>query len=131
MGKDSLDGFVINGPSFVTIGRTEEELASAIRGTKARIAFYGSTPAYRQVLEMHGWGEAQDELNRLSKQGRWDDMADVITDEMLHEFSVVGTPAEVGPKLVAKVGQVYERITFYSGYDAEPSLWAELLAATK
>jgi probable F420-dependent oxidoreductase len=128
-GKDGLDGFVINGPSFVTIGRTEEEMAVAIQGTKARIAFYGSTPAYRQVLELHGWGEAQDELNVLAKQGRWDDMANVITDEMLYEFSVVGTPAEVGPKLVAKVGKAYERLTFYSGYEAEPALWAELLAA--
>ncbi|MDT3440208.1 MULTISPECIES: LLM class F420-dependent oxidoreductase [unclassified Pseudofrankia] len=130
-GKGGLDGFVINGPSFVTIGRTEDDLATAIRGTKTRIAFYGSTPAYRQVLEIHGWGDAQDELNTLSKQGRWDDMADVITDEMLHEFSIVGTPAEVGPKLVAKVNKAYERITFYSGYNAEPSLWADLLAATK
>ncbi|MBL7501883.1 TIGR03617 family F420-dependent LLM class oxidoreductase [Frankia sp. CNm7] len=130
-GKEGLDGFVINGPSFVTVGRTQEELAANIRGTKARIAFYGSTPAYRQVLEIHGWGEAQDELNALSKQGRWDDMADVITDEMLNEFSIVGTPAEVGPRLVAKVGKTYERITFYGGYEAEPALWAELLAATR
>ncbi len=118
-------------PSFVTVGRTEEELAAAIQGTKARIAFYGSTPAYRQVLELHGWGEAQDELNVLSKQGRWDDMADVITDEMLHEFSVVGTPAEVGPRLLAKTDKVFERLTFYSGYDAKPELWTELLAAAK
>jgi len=130
-GKDGLDGFVVNGPSFVTVGRTEEELATAVQGTKAQIAFYGSTPAYRPVLELHGWGDAQDELNALSKQGRWDEMADVITDEMLHEFSVVGTPAEVGPKLVAKTGKVCERLTFYSPYESEPSLWPELLAAVK
>ena len=130
-GKDGLDGFVVNGPSFVTVGRTEEELATAIQGTKAQIAFYGSTPAYRPVLELHGWGDAQDELNALSKQGRWDEMADVITDEMLHEFSVVGTPAEVGPKLVAKTGKVYERLTLYSPYESEPLLWSELLAAVK
>jgi probable F420-dependent oxidoreductase len=128
-GKNGLDGFVINGPSFVTVGRTEKEMATAVQGTKARIAFYGSTPAYRQVLELHGWGDVQDELNALSKQGRWDDMANVITDEMLHEFSVVGTPAEVGPKLVAKIGKVFERASFYGAYEAEPSLWSELLAA--
>jgi len=130
-GKDGLDDFVINGPAFVTVGRTEEEMAAAILGTKKQIAFYGSTPAYRVVLEMHGWGDAQDELNALAKQGRWDDMADVITDEMLHEFSVVGTPAEAGAKLVAKAGKTCQRATFYTAYDAEPSLLAELLAATK
>jgi probable F420-dependent oxidoreductase len=129
-GKDHLDGFVINGPSFVTVGRTEEELAAAIQGTKARIAFYGSTPAYRQVLELHGWGDAQDELNTLSKRGRWDDMANLITDEMLHEFSVVGTPAAVGPTLVAKAAKAYQRSSFYTAYDVDPSLLSELLAAT-
>ncbi|MDT3440557.1 MULTISPECIES: LLM class F420-dependent oxidoreductase [unclassified Pseudofrankia] len=130
-GKDNLDGFVVNGPSFVTVGRTEEEMAAAVFGTKKRIAFYGSTPSYRAVLEAHGWGDAQDELNTLSKQGRWDEMADLITDEMLDEFSVVGTPAEVGPKLVEKVGKTYQRITLYSAYDADPSLWTELLAAAR
>ena len=128
-GKDDLDDFVINGPAFVTVGRTEEELAVAIEGTKKRIAFYGSTPAYRQVLELHGWGDAQGELNTLSKQGRWDDMTEVITDEMLHEFSVVGTPAEVAPRLVEKVGKTYQRITFYYPYEADPAVWSELLAA--
>ncbi|MBX6390500.1 MAG: TIGR03617 family F420-dependent LLM class oxidoreductase [Frankia sp.] len=129
-GRTGLDGLVIAGPAFVTVGRTEEEMAAAIRGTKARMAFYGSTPAYRPVLELHGWGDAQDELNALSKQGRWDDMADVITDEMLHEFSVVGTPAEAGPKLAAKAGKYYDRITLYTPYDMDRSLLAELRAAT-
>jgi probable F420-dependent oxidoreductase len=128
-GKSDLDGFVVNGPAFVAVGRTEQELATAVAGTKKRIAFYGSTPSYRAVLEMYGWGAAQDELNRLSKQGRWDDMGDVITDEMLHEFAVVGTPAEVGPQLVAKIGKIYHRATLYSAYEADPSLWTELLAA--
>ena len=34
----------------------------ASRSVKQQIAFYGSTPAYRPVLELHGWGELQDEL---------------------------------------------------------------------
>jgi probable F420-dependent oxidoreductase len=129
-GLDNLDGFVINGPAFVTVGRTEEELAAATAGTKKRIAFYGSTPAYRQVLELHGWGDAQDELYTLSKRGLWDEMTNVITDEMLHEFSVVGTPAEVGRQLVEKVGGTYQRITFYPGeHEPDPAVLAELLAA--
>jgi probable F420-dependent oxidoreductase len=134
-GLDTLDGFVINGPSFVTVGRTEEELATAVRATKKRIAFYGSTPSYRQVLELHGWGDAQDELNALARRGLWDDMANVITDEMLHEFSVVGTPAEVGARLVAKIGKTYQRATFYPGdlevYEPAPEVLAEVLTAVK
>ena len=50
---------------------------------KQQIAFYGSTPAYKPVLDHHGWGDAQPELNRMSKEGEWVEMADVIDDEML------------------------------------------------
>ena len=56
-----LDGFEIGGPAFVTVGRNDAEMATAIKGTKDQIAFYASTPAYRPVLEMHGWGEVSDE----------------------------------------------------------------------
>ena len=79
----ALDGFDICGPSFVTVGRNEAEMAAAVKGTKDQIAFYASTPAYRGVLDLHGWGDLQPELTRLSKEGRWSDMGELITDEML------------------------------------------------
>ncbi|MCM3882098.1 TIGR03617 family F420-dependent LLM class oxidoreductase [Frankia sp. R82] len=124
----TLDDFVINGPMFVAVGRTEEELAAAIAGTRARIAFYGSTPAYRPVLDLHGWGDLQPELTRLTKEGRWGELGSLITDDILHAFAVVGTPAEVGPALYAKVGDVLARTSFYTPYDAEPGLLTDLLA---
>ena len=57
-------------PSFVVVGRDDAELAEAIRGTKQQIAFYGSTPAYRAVLELHGRRDLQPELTRLSNEGK-------------------------------------------------------------
>ena len=51
---------------------------AARKGTKQQIAFYGSTPAYRPVLEIHGWGGLQEELNGLSKQGEWVQMGKLI-----------------------------------------------------
>jgi hypothetical protein len=65
-------------------------------GTRRQIAFYGSTPAYRPVLELHGWGGLQDDLNRLSKQGEWATMGELIDDEILNTFAVVGEPEQVG-----------------------------------
>ncbi|CAO5159577.1 Luciferase-like domain-containing protein [Frankia sp. AiPs1] len=124
----TLDDLVVAGPMFVTVGRTEEELAAAIAGTRDRIAFYGSTPVYRPVLELHGWGDLQPELHQLTKAGRWDELGSLITDEILHTFSVVGTPAEVGPALRKKLGHIFGRTSFYAPYDAEPSLLTELLA---
>ena len=59
-------------------------------GTQQQIAFYGSTPAYRRVLELHGWGDLQDELNTMSKEGKWKEMGELINDEILDTFAVVG-----------------------------------------
>ncbi len=63
------DGFEISGPSFVVTGGDDAETAAAEQATRRQIAFYGSTPAYRPVLDLHGWGDLQAELNRLV-QGR-------------------------------------------------------------
>ena len=95
----TMEGFEIMGPSFVVTGTTEEELATAAQGTKQQIAFYGSTPAYKGVLDAHGWGGLQDELNALSKQGKWVEMGDLIDDEILNTFAVVGEPETIAPEL--------------------------------
>ncbi|MCK9899013.1 LLM class F420-dependent oxidoreductase [Parafrankia colletiae] len=128
-GKDDLEGFTICGPSFVTLGRTEAEMERSVAATKKQIAFYGSTPAYRPVFEMHGWGEVQPELTTLSKQGRWDDMASLITDDILGEFSVVGTPEEVGRGLRAKIGDIYARTTLYDSGGSDQAHWPAVLDA--
>jgi len=127
----TLEGFEIAGPSFVAVGRTEEEMATAIAGTKAQIAFYASTPAYRSVLELHGWGDLQPELTRLTKEGRWESMADLIDDEMLHTFAIVGSPDEVGPALVAKLGDFVTRMTIYATYKTDPELLPALQRAVR
>jgi probable F420-dependent oxidoreductase len=127
----TMEGFEIVGPSFVVTGNNEEEMAAAAAGTRQQIAFYGSTPAYRGVLEVHGWGELQDELNRLSKQGQWVEMGNLITDEILETFAVVGQPEHVAPELHRRYGDVIERISFYAPYKSDPERWAQVLSALK
>ncbi|HEX5614118.1 MAG TPA: TIGR03617 family F420-dependent LLM class oxidoreductase, partial [Acidimicrobiia bacterium] len=75
-------------PALVATGTTDAELESAVQSVRAQLAFYGSTPAYKVVLDVHGWGDLQPELNRLSKEGRWDVMAGLFTDEMVDTFAV-------------------------------------------
>jgi probable F420-dependent oxidoreductase len=127
----SLDGFEIVGPSFVVTGSTEEELASASKGTKQQIAFYGSTPAYKPVLDLHGWGGLQDELNTLSKQGKWVEMGDLIDDEILTTFAVVGEPETIGPELHTRYGDCIQRISFYAPYRSDPDRWRKVLEDVK
>src|SRR3954466_11203501 len=94
---------------IVGVGRNDEELEAA-RGVRNLLAFYGSTPAYKPVLDVHGWGDVQPELNRLSKQGDWATMSTLITDEMIETIAVHGTPEQVGKEIVARYGACADRI---------------------
>ena len=123
----SLDGFEVAGPSFVVTGTDEHEMERAAEGTRQQIAFYGSTPAYRPVLELHGWGGPQDELNTLSKQGRWAEMGKLIDDETLSTFAVVGEPEQIAPELHRRYGDVVQRISFYAPYRSDPDRWRRVL----
>ena len=124
----TMDGFEIVGPSFVVSGNDERELERASIGTRKQIAFYGSTPAYRPVLELHGWGDLQDRLNALSKQGQWDEMGTLITDEVLNTFAVVGEPERIAPELTRRYGDVIQRISFYAPYKSDPERWSKVMA---
>ena len=73
--------------------------------TRRLLAFYGSTPAYRPVLDIHGWGELQPELNALSKQGRWAEMGQLIDDDVLHTIAACGTAAEVAAHIRDRVSR--------------------------
>ena len=123
----TMDGFEICGPSFVVTGNTEEELESAKVGTRRQIAFYGSTPAYRPVLECHGWGELQTDLNRMSKEGKWEEMGTLIDDEILETFAVVGEPEAIGPELQKRYGDVISRLSFYAPYAGNRDRWQRVL----
>ncbi len=107
-GKTRAD-FEISYPVFVVTGGNEEELAEAAQATRQQIAFYGSTPAYKPVLESIGAGELQGELNAMSKQGRWVEMAQLIDDSMLQEFAVVGEPGSIPGQISSRYGDLIDR----------------------
>ena len=93
------------------------------------LAFYGSTPAYRPVLDIHGWGELQPELNALSKQGRWEEMGRLIDDDVLHTIAACGTPAEVAAHIRDRVSGVSDRICLYQPGPIAPQSLAEIVDA--
>ena len=113
--------------AIVCTGRTEAELATAEAGVRYLLGFYGSTPAYRAVLEVHGWGDLQTELHALSKAGRWDEMAGLVDDEMLRTLAVHGSPADVATEIVDRYGAIADRVAFYFPYLAADDLVAELV----
>ena len=99
-------------PAFFVTGRDDAELDAATVRTRQQIAFYASTPAYRPVLELHGWEALQPQLNTLSKQGKWEEMAAAIDEDVLHTFAVVGSPDEVAVGLQQRYGGIVDRLGF-------------------
>ena len=125
----SMEGFEIVGPSFVVTGNDEAEMTAAESGTRQQIAFYGSTPAYKGVLELHGWNGLHEDLNALSKKGGWVEMGNLINDEILNTFAVVAQPEQIAPELLRRYGDVIQRISFYAPYAMDPDRWRQVLTA--
>jgi probable F420-dependent oxidoreductase len=112
---------------IVGVGRTDEELEEATR-IRGLLGFYGSTPSYRAVLDEHGWGDLQPELNRLSKQGDWGAMSSLISDEQMHTLAVHGTPDECAREIAQRYGRWADRIcAYFPGYSVADDLIAELV----
>jgi probable F420-dependent oxidoreductase len=111
-GRD-LDGFEISGLPFVVTGATEEQMAASVAGVREQIAFYAATPAYRAVLELHGWGDLQTELNAMTKAGRWKEMGGLIDDEVLNTFAVVAEPDQVAAEVLRRYRDIFTRMHVY------------------
>ena len=126
-GKTRAD-LTVSYPGFVVTGPTESDVAAAAKAVRQQIAFYGSTPAYRPVLELHGWGDLQTELNTLSKQSEWVKMGELIDDEVLDAFAVVCPLDEVGTRIKARYGDVIDRFSFYIPYEMDAEAWSAVLA---
>jgi probable F420-dependent oxidoreductase len=102
---------------IAAVGRTEDELTAASAGVRMLLAFYGSTPAYTPVLEVEGRGELQPRLNELSKRMEVHAMSDLIDDRMLTTFAVRGTPEACAKEILARFGDVAERVcVYFPGY---------------
>ncbi|MBV9996667.1 MAG: TIGR03617 family F420-dependent LLM class oxidoreductase [Caulobacteraceae bacterium] len=115
---------------FTVVGDTDEEIAKGLQFIRGQISFYGSTPAYKGVLERHGWHDLQPQLHALSRQGKWDEMAKLLTDEVVETFAVIGTAEQVADKLVKLYAGKVDR-TGFPFTDLDPDRQKALLAKLK
>ncbi len=107
--EKSRANFEISYPCFVVTGRDERELDAAKVATRRQIAFYGSTPAYKPVLDSIGAGELQPRLNAMSKEGRWAEMGYLIDEGTMAKFAIVAEPARIAADIKARFGDVVDR----------------------
>ncbi len=115
-------------PGMVVTGVDEAAFAASLAATRKQLAFYGSTPAYRPVLELHGWGDLQGELHSLSRRGAWDEMTSLIDDEMVEAFAIVGEPDTLAARIKERFDGVVDRFGIYAPTGMAPERWAEILA---
>lgn len=89
-----------------------ETLERVTRTVRARVAFYLSTPAYRRVFELHDWGDLADKAAALSKAQRWEELATMVPDEVLHTVATVGTHDDIVGLMVDRYGSRVDRVEF-------------------
>lgn len=117
--------------AFVATGGDKESVEKAKEKIRSQIAFYSSTRNYFPVLEMHGWGETARALQKKSVAGDWEGMAAEISDEMLDEFAIIGTYAELAAKIHEKYDGVIDRLSLYDCVPtpAEEKEWRRIVKA--
>ena len=112
---------------MICSGTSDEEIDRVRQSTKQQIAFYGSTPAYRPVLEVHGWGDLQQGLNRMSKEGKWTEMAGLISDEILEAVAVCGPMKDVARKIRERCDGKIDRVSLVAHWTKDPDVWDDVL----
>ena len=123
--RGSLDvcggGFVMTGPDEATVAKNREWV-------RYRVAFYGSTPAYRPVMELHGWDDLADKLLHMTKTGQWAKMATEIPDEVLDEFCIYATYGELPAAVEARFGGISDAIELAFENDTDLQVAAEVVS---
>jgi hypothetical protein len=112
---------------MVCTGKNDEEMEASRASTRTQIAFYGSTPAYRPVLDCHGWGDLQAELNAMTKKGQWGDMNALISDELLEEVAVCAPIGEVAKKIRERCQGRTDRVSLVAHWTQDPDIWDDVI----
>jgi probable F420-dependent oxidoreductase len=112
---------------FVVTGRNSAEIRENAIAVKNQIAFYASTPSYRNVLDLHGWGDLHERLNEMAREGRWNQMGEQIGDDVLNEFAVVAEVGDLAHQLKARYDGLLDRVGYYFSFDPsdkdKASIW--------
>jgi len=126
--RHELEVVVVN---LIATGDDGPELDRAVEVARGQIAFYASTPAYAPVLETIGWGSLHPHLNRLSKEGRWDEMPALVPDEVVEAIAVVGWRGDIAGQIRTKVTGVADTVSLECTRRPDPGHFADICADLK
>ena len=120
--------FEVSAQVILAVGDSDEELENTLNGARAQISFYASTPAYRGVLECHGLGDLQEELNRMSKQGRWLEMAARLPLDLVERIAIVGPRSQVADRVWERYGAFADRVSLVAPFSPDASGWSDVVS---
>jgi probable F420-dependent oxidoreductase len=113
---------------FVVTGRDQAELDAALAATRARIAFYASTPAYASILDLHGWSDVREKLTARAHRQEWPSMAELVSDSMLETLAVIARPAELLSAVRARYEGLAHRVILYPANDLPDEVQGEIFS---
>ena len=100
----------LGGYGFIGCANSTEDLDKVARGLKERVALYASTPEYKEMLSMHGWSVDQEDFAALTRENKWEEMGNLVTDQMLEAYAVITTPEDLPGALAKRYGGKVDRI---------------------
>src|SRR5207253_8801581 len=124
--RGAAPGFELAWPVMIATGDTDEAREAAELATRAQIAFYGSTPAYRPVLEHHDRAELQPELRERTKSDDWSRLLELVDDDLFDLVAIRGTPAACGRELAGRTVGLVDRVAPNAPYASDPEIWVEV-----
>lgn len=130
----SRDGFNVSVQVITGTGLTDQDMEQSIASARNQIGFYASTPAYLPVLECHGWEGLQQEAISLVRDNKWAELNNLIDDDILKTFAVIGTPSEVAAQIAERYQGVADRISpvvYQPDLELLSALRTEISAAVK
>lgn len=127
-GREREDIEIICATLTVTAAANDEQDFERVKlAARKQLAFYASTPAYLPTLACHGWEDLHLELNRMSKAGRWDEMTDLISDEILETIAVVGPREEIAQRIHERLDGIADGVSLTHNRAPDPSQWADIV----
>jgi len=122
-GRGDDSSVIVSATVFAASNRKEREFC------RQQVAFYASTPSYRAVMDLHGWGETAENLSALAARGQWAEMPALINEEMMQEFvTQADSPAALAQALQKRYATLAQRLALYLPFipGEKDDFWREL-----
>lgn len=120
----------IYAPVIIAPGETRAEVDAALAQARERIAFYGSTPTYRPMLEILGYGDVADRLRQMMAERRGAELPAQVPQAVLDAIVVSGSYEAIGHELRTRYDGLLDRVASYWPFrPAERAGWARMVKA--